>query len=82
MTKKIKKVDLKKIKELRKTQNKSLEYMSEKLGYESPNGYYYLEVGRGKFSAEQLHIVADELGVPIKKLFFEKEITISANESA
>ncbi|KZS47762.1 transcriptional regulator [Paenibacillus glucanolyticus] len=54
----MKKVNLEKIKTLRKLKGLSLEEMSQLLGYESPNGYYYLEVGRGRFPAETLARVA------------------------
>ncbi|WP_019420146.1 helix-turn-helix transcriptional regulator [Paenibacillus sp. OSY-SE] len=71
----MKRVDLNKIKNLRKNAGFSLEYMATLLGYESANGYYYLEIGRGKFSAEALAKVADILGVPIDELFFEEKVT-------
>lgn len=64
-------VDLEKIKGLRKEAQMSLEEMSLKLGYRSPNGYYYLETGRSKMSADMLAHVADILNVPIEKLFIE-----------
>lgn len=67
----VKRVDLEKIKSLRKNKGLSLEEMANILGYESLNGYYYLEVGRGKFSAETLAKVADKFNVPIESLFFE-----------
>lgn len=67
-----KKVDLLKIKQLRKKLELSLEDMAKLLGYESVNGYYYLEIGRGKFSAETLARVADIFKVPINELFFEE----------
>lgn len=73
-----KKVDINKIKELRKTAHISLEEMALRLGYESPNGYYYLEKGRGKFPAETLARVADILDVPIADLFFENHIAKTA----
>lgn len=73
-----KKVDTEKIKELRKKANLSLEEMAKLLGYESANGYYYLEKGRGKFTAETLARVADILNVPISELFFENKITKTA----
>lgn len=66
-----KQVDLEKIKKLRKEANISLEKMAELLGYESPNGYYYLETGRVKFPADKLAVVSEILNVPIDQLFFE-----------
>lgn len=68
------KVNLEKIKRLRKQHGYSLDKMAELLGYESPNGYYYLEIGRGKFPAETLSKVAGIFGVPITELFFDHEI--------
>ncbi|MBU5213256.1 helix-turn-helix domain-containing protein [Heyndrickxia oleronia] len=69
-----KKVDLQKIKYLRKQAKLSLEEMAKLLGYESANGYYYLEIGRGKFSAETLALVAEIFDIPINDLFFEDKI--------
>lgn len=77
---KLKKVDLEKIKFLRKEKGISLEEMARKLGYESPNGYYYLETGRGKFPAETLAKVAAILGVTIEALFFEDKLTKMATK--
>jgi transcriptional regulator with XRE-family HTH domain len=74
------KVDIEKIKTLRKKANISLEQMSELLGYESPNGYYYLETGRIKFHAEKLALVSQILNEPYEHLFFEEKITKLANE--
>lgn len=67
----MKRVDLDEIKKIRKDKGHSLEYMANLLGYESLNGYYYLEIGRGKFTAEALAKVADEFNVPIESLFFD-----------
>ncbi|MGN7167924.1 helix-turn-helix domain-containing protein [Paenibacillus cellulositrophicus] len=73
----MKRVNLEKIKNLRKKAGLSLEYMAKTLGYESPNGYYYLEIGRGKFPAETLAKVADEFKVPIDSLFFVDKVAKS-----
>ncbi|MBH0166250.1 helix-turn-helix transcriptional regulator [Fictibacillus sp. 7GRE50] len=75
----VKKVNLKKIKQLRKERSISLDEMAKILGYESPNGYYYLEIGRGKFPAETLALVASILKVPIDQLFFEVDFAKTAN---
>ncbi|RWZ59860.1 XRE family transcriptional regulator [Halobacillus fulvus] len=69
------KVDLKKIKLERKKLGISLEQMATKLGYESPNGYFYLESGKSKFTAEKLAIVGQILKIPINELFFTHEVT-------
>ncbi len=74
----MRKVDLEKIKLLRKKQNLSIDEMSKRLGYESQNGYYYLEIGRGKFTAEMLAKVADILDVNINALFFVQNVAKSA----
>lgn len=71
----MRKVDLEKIKELRKKKDISLDEMSRRLGYESQNGYYYLEIGRGRFTAEMLAKVADMFGVNINGLFFDEKDT-------
>lgn len=73
------KVDTDKIKTIRKEANISVERMSELIGYDSPNGYYYLETGRIKFPAEKLALVARILNVPYESLFFEEKIAKSAN---
>ncbi len=65
-------VDLQKLKALRKSKM-SLDQMSSHLGYQSPNGYYYLETGRSKITAETLAKVATILGVPIEEFFVEKD---------
>lgn len=75
----MKKVDLEKIKGLRKIARLSLEEMAVQLGYESANGYYYLEVGRGKFPAETLAKVSVIFGVTIEELFFEDGVTEMVN---
>ncbi|UOQ43388.1 helix-turn-helix domain-containing protein [Halobacillus salinarum] len=76
------KVDLEKIKTIRKKNGISLERMSNLLGYSSPNGYFYLESGKSKFPAEKLAIVSTVLGVPIENLFFKQKVTkMETNES-
>jgi transcriptional regulator with XRE-family HTH domain len=74
------KVDTDKIKTLRKEANLSVDKMSELLGYDSPNGYYYLETGRIKFPAEKLALVAHILKVPYESLFFEENLAKMANK--
>lgn len=66
-----KKVDLEKIKHMRRRAHLTLEDMAGKLGYESLNGYYYLEKGRSKFPAETLSAVAEILDVSIEELFVD-----------
>lgn len=67
------KVDLVKIKRLRKSAGITLDEMARRLGYGSPNGYYYLEKGRSKFHAETLAAVADILDVSLEELFCEQQ---------
>jgi len=62
-------VNLEKIKLLRKQANISVEEMSRYLGYESSNGYYYLESGRSKFPADTLATVAKIINTDIRHLF-------------
>lgn len=69
----MKKVDIERIKQLRKAADITLEDMANRLGYGSPNGYYYLERGRSKFTAETLIAVADILNVRIEELFCEEK---------
>lgn len=61
-------LNLKRLKKLRK-EKMSLSEMSTKLGYRSPNGYFYLESGRNKITAETLAKVSDILNVPIQNFF-------------
>jgi transcriptional regulator with XRE-family HTH domain len=64
-------VDLQKITFIRKNAGLTHEKVSKMLGYKSTNGYYYLENGRSKFSAEMLAEFADLFGVTIESLFKE-----------
>jgi transcriptional regulator with XRE-family HTH domain len=73
------KVDIEKIKKVRKNSGISVEKMSELLGYDSLNGYYYLETGRIKFPADKLAIVSKILNIPMEELFFEDKIAKMAN---
>lgn len=66
-----KKVDIEKIKRMRKSERITLEEMAKHLGYKSPNGYYYLERGRSKFTAETLAEVAEILNISLEDLFLE-----------
>lgn len=69
------KVDLHKIKFSRKKAGISLEEMANHLGYDSPNGYFYLETGKSKFTAEKLAKVGEVLQIPINELFFKSKVT-------
>ena len=61
--------DLDKMKELRQRKHLTLMDMSEALGYESPNGYFYLEQGRIQIKANQLATIARVLEVDIQDLY-------------
>jgi len=62
-------VDIDKIKRMRKHSRITLQEMAARLGYKSPNGYYYLERGRSKFTAEMLATVAEILETSLEDLF-------------
>lgn len=72
------KPDLSKLKKLRKQNKETLMDLSKLLGYESPNGYLYIENGRCKITLEQAKILADHYNVPVESLFFEKEFAEAA----
>lgn len=74
-----KKVDLEKIKGFRKGSGITLEDMAERLGYRSPNGYYYLERGRSKFTAEMLAEVADILDLSLQELMLDVQTDQETN---
>lgn len=62
-------VDLEKIRRLRKQKKLTQLYMAHKLGYKTDIGYHYLETGRCKIKAEQLDVIAVELGVTTEDLY-------------
>ena len=68
------KLDLKKIRKLRRGKDLSCKDMAEKLGYKSPNGYHYLESGRCQISAEQLAIISTILETHISDLYISNEV--------
>lgn len=65
-------VDLIKLKKLRESRM-SLQDMASRIGYQSANGYYYLECGRSKISAETLAKVATVLDISIQELFTDSD---------
>jgi transcriptional regulator with XRE-family HTH domain len=65
-------VDLAKLKKIRESQM-SLREMARQIGYQSANGYFYLESGRSKISAEMLAKVATVLNQPIETFFTDRE---------
>lgn len=68
-------IDLLKIRILRKKKGLTQRYMAKKLGYKTDIGYHYLETGRCKIKAEHLTVIAAELGVPMEDLY-EQNTTI------
>lgn len=76
----MKRVDLKKIKSKRKAKKITIEEMSNLIGYSSPNGYYYLEVGKSKFTVEKLAQVAEILDSTIDELLYEDNIAKMVND--
>lgn len=63
------KVDLKKIKKLRKDKKISQKELAKKLGYKSGTGYHYIETGKRNIKAETLAKIAQILNVPIEELY-------------
>jgi len=74
------KIDLEKMKRLRKSKKISLDAMSRRLGYKSPNGYYYKESGRCAIDAEELPVIAEILGVSTSELYITNNSTILVDE--
>ncbi|PEJ58168.1 transcriptional regulator [Bacillus sp. AFS002410] len=75
------KIDHKKIRDLRRGKKITLLEMSERLGFKSANGYYYLESDRCSIKAEILAEIAKILGVKLEELFFEQNFTEMVTES-
>jgi len=65
----VRKVDLAKIRKLREDKKLTQRYMAGKLGYKSSIGYHYIETGRCQIRAEQLAVIATELGVGLEDLY-------------
>lgn len=65
----MRKVDLAKIRKLREDKKLTQRYMAGKLGYKSSIGYHYIETGRCQIRAEQLAVIATELGVGLEDLY-------------
>jgi len=63
------KIDLKKIKKLRKQKGITQDVMAAYLGYKTATGYHYLESGKRAIDADRLFIIAHTLGVR-SKIFF------------
>lgn len=74
------KVDLNKIKKIRKEKGLTQGYMANKLGYKTPIGYHYLESGRCQIKADHLAVIAKELDAEVKDLFFGDRPTRTAGK--
>lgn len=61
------------LKNLRKQIGYSHEAMSKALGYKSPHGYFYLEKGRSRVSAEQLYKISKLFNIPMEEFFTHEE---------
>jgi transcriptional regulator with XRE-family HTH domain len=73
-------VDLKKIKKLRKDKKISQKEIAKKLGYKSGTGYHYIETGKRNIKAETLAKIAQVLNVSVEELY-DSEQSIK-NQSA
>lgn len=76
------KIDLDKLKKLRKQNKLTQEEVARVLGYKSALGYHYLENGRCQIKAEQIVILADIFKVPIVELFFKDQVAKMATKDA
>lgn len=61
------------LKNLRNQIGYSHEVMSKALGYQSAHGYFYLESGRSRVTAEQLFMLSKLFKVPMED-FFESDL--------
>jgi len=62
-------VNLEKIRGLRKQKNLTQWQIAQKIGYKTAIGYHYLERVRCKITAEQLDVIASALGVTTEELY-------------
>jgi len=72
------KVNLEKIKGLRRYKGYSCSYMATQLNFKTATGYHYIESGRCKITAEQLATISTILEVDIKDLFIDESKQVSA----
>lgn len=68
------KVDLEKMKRLRKEKKISQTEIAKKIGYKTGVGYHYIETGKRSIRAETLAKIAEILNVPIEELY-KKEVS-------
>jgi transcriptional regulator with XRE-family HTH domain len=67
------KVNLAKIRELRKARKISQEEIARKIGYKSGTGYHYIETGKRGIKAETLAKIAEVLNVSVEELYSDEE---------
>lgn len=67
------KINLKKIKELRKAKNLTQKDMAQLLGYKSAVGYWHIENGDRKMKAETLAKIAKILDASIEEFYLEEK---------
>lgn len=65
-------VDLEKMKRLRKERKITQTEIAKKIGYKTGVGYHYIETGKRKIKAETLAKIAEILNIPVNELY-EKE---------
>lgn len=67
-TDEIPRVNLQRLREMRKKANMTQAEVSAYLGYKSSLGYHYLETGRCSIKAEQLLSLSKLFGVPVDQI--------------
>ena len=75
----MKELNLALIKKRRKELRISLLEMSVLLGFKNASTYYKYEVGKSKFKAEHIPIVASKLKLKMSEIFFTPELAKLAN---
>lgn len=75
------KINLEKLKELRKKRNLSQSDMAKVLGFNTLYPYHRKEGGNQPFTAEELHALANYFGVPLE-YFFTNVVAKNAMKSA
>ena len=63
-------VNLKKLKEIRKKNKRTLKDMADLLGYKSPSGWHYVETGRCKLQPQHIPVICKEFNIDLGDIFF------------
>jgi len=71
------KINLAKIRRIRKEKGISQTFIAKRLGYTHTSGYSNIENGRTDMKAEHLVIIAETLGVPIDDLLNEERDSLA-----